>query len=348
VRDPKQRLWLAVDAIVGEWSRDPKAARLMLIEAYKAGPTAVKQAQRASRSIEAGVGGSLDGDLEGAAIPPLIAEGIASGLTSVARSQLLSKRQEPLTGLGDALGSWALSYLSPAATQLEELDRSLRPQGGQVEFSPSAVSSRGAGGDVALQPHGDRLLLLSAVAKLAVVEGQGDLTPGRILAAAGVSRRSFDANFAHVEDCFSAALELYAGEAIARAKQTTGRKGLTPAGAACQAVTSLCVQVAQDSVFASLCFGGIATTVVRTMRSHERFMADIACLAEGGEILVDERAGKASAGALWGVLHNAVTMGRAQRVPQISATLAYLMLAPAFGASATLEAMREEHGLLAA
>lgn len=42
-----------VTAMVREWSSDPRAARLMLIDAYAAGPSALKQARLASRAIEA-------------------------------------------------------------------------------------------------------------------------------------------------------------------------------------------------------------------------------------------------------------------------------------------------------
>jgi AcrR family transcriptional regulator len=196
-----------------------------------------------------------------------------------------------------------------------------------------------------MAPSGDLALLLTAVVKLAAGADGKDLTPRRILAAAGVPRRSFFANFSNADDCLVAALELQAGEAIARAKQA-GEMSPTRAGCIHQAVLSLCTQIAGDRVLANLCFGEAATASIQRMRCQERLMGNIGRLAKDelapahrdlDEVVID-----ASVGALWGALQGEVRRGRAGLLPQVAPTLTYLVLAPTVGAPMAIDAIREQ------
>ena len=56
-----------------------------------------------------------------------------------------------------------------------------------------------------------------------------------------------------------------------------------------------------------------------------------------------ELAAEASIGAVWGVIHNHVALGRAHQLPRIVEILSYLALAPAIGAQQAVEAIAAEH-----
>lgn len=346
VNAPRERLRLSTNAIMGEWSRDQRAARFMLVGAYAAGPMALKQVRCANRSIEAQVGASLANAAGVTTLPPLLVEGIVAGLVSTARSRLLREPGESLVDLGDGLAQWALSYCAPATVELEELGRiigSLKPEA----VFPGFTSSGEVVADGRVAISSDRSLLLAAAAKLAATAGREPLTLQAIAAAAGLPRRRFYAHFSGAEDCLLAALELYAGEAICRARQA-GEKGLTPAGRVYQATTCLCTQVARDPTLAGLCFSEISATRGLEIGGQRELIADIGRLAEDGATgiaPISDLTIEASAGALWGVLQHEVMMGRAGRATQIAPTLAYFILAPTTGAFTAVEAMREEHQL---
>jgi len=51
---------------------------------------------------------------------------------------------------------------------------------------------------------------------------------------------------------------------------------------------------------------------------------------------------EASVGALWGVLHKEVNVGRARQVPRIAAVLAYFVLSPILGTATAVETIRKE------
>ncbi len=340
--DANDRMQLAVKELISEWGRDAKATRLTLIDAYSAGPVAFKQARWASRAIEARLVEGGGGSADGAVAPRLVTEGIVAGLMGVARSKLLSDQDRSLVGLGDHLAQWALSYRGASAEQLDELDHH-GPGDRDTRSLQPISSSRAEEGESPAAPSGEVGLLLSAVTKLAAAENRQSLTPRRIIAAAGVPRRAFYANFSCVDDCFIAALELHVDNATARARRA-GEKDSTAAGRIYRVVASLCAQVAQNPILASLCFDESAVSDARTMRCHERLMGDFegvikevgAPVAPRGDLSLD-----ASTRALWGVMKNEVTNGQASRLPRITATLAYLLIAPAIGASAATRAMGE-------
>jgi AcrR family transcriptional regulator len=125
VSAPRERLRRSINAIIEEWSRDQKAARLMLVDAYVSGPVVLRQARRAGRSIGAQLGESLGGAADAAIVPPSIVEGIVAGLASTVRSHLLGQPGKPLGDLADGLTQWGLSYYGPAAAELEELGRTI-------------------------------------------------------------------------------------------------------------------------------------------------------------------------------------------------------------------------------
>lgn len=339
-RDWQERLHLAFDAFARELEREPQAARLALVEAYAAGPQALERIRRAECSFEALVGesfASAPGEIE---MPPLVVEGIVTGVARVSRAQLVADREAELSGLGDSLLAWALSYRCGAVDDLAELDRRALAANFMIEPLPPTWPESGD----AKVPMDDRTLILAAVAKLAMSDGYESLTVPRIHTAAGVGRRSFKSHFSDVEACFLAALELRAGEAIAQAAkaQVTGRSW---EGGVYQVIASLCAQIAQDPLLARLCFFDILAPGAGGMHCRERLVAEIVALLRDTappSQRLDDFTIEASIGAVWGIIHHHVVSGRAQHLPGIVATLSFLALAPATDGPAATQAIREE------
>jgi AcrR family transcriptional regulator len=336
--DSKERLQLAIEKIVREWGSDPRAAHLMLIDIHTAGPLPAERSQRAKRSIEAKLREGVASVVDSSSALPLLIEGVVAGLFVVARSRLLNEQQGALVNRAEDLAQWATSLLDvPAGQRLNELS-----------FTGNPVSLRvvTAGEGTTTAQGGDLHLLLSAIAKLAAKGSEKALTPRAIATAAGVSQRSFYVHFSGVEDCFVAALETRATQAIERTRRA-GEGGLTFAVRTYRAVAEFCDAVAEDRAFATLCFNNIAATGILKMRCHERLMSDIGNAFQGGSAgsSVNSLAMEASVGAIWEVLREEVSLGRAAQAPRLSALFTFLILAPAIGSLAALDAIYLEETL---
>jgi AcrR family transcriptional regulator len=335
-RGDERRVGLALRALVDEWSRDPQAARFALVEAYASGPLVLEEASRGDRRVEALVAttfGRLSG--EGARMTPLLGEAVAAGAVAAARSRLLYyKKGEQLSCLGAPLVSWALSYPSPEVSRLRELDRAA-----ESRFSDAPDTT------VLAPPSGDFELLLAAVGKLVASDGLDGLTMADVLAAAGLPRPAFRANFSDLEDCVSQAFEAQAASAIGRMESVASRSA-TPSQGVIRAIDVLCARIARDPVFAALCFGEISTLGSRGMECRERFMVGVQRIVSNAGIatgsLSERVACQASVGAVWRILEGDVAAGRAHRAPGTAASLAYLLLAPSIGAAMALEAIDDE------
>jgi AcrR family transcriptional regulator len=325
-RDVAQRLRLVTAAIVDEWASDPRAARLMLIDAYSAGLPALKQARLAIRSIEARIGECLEYPPGDVSVTPLVAEAIVAGTFAAARASLLEGKGG-LGDLGDPLASWVAAYHELPVGKVEEAKLALA---GQVWTSNDAASSsegeeKGGGG-----LDGDRALLLAATARLVASRESVDLEPEDIASTAGISQRDFKVEFSDPEACVAAAHEQYADRAVDRVVRVGER--LAPICDARFALASFGAQVAADPTLAVLCFSDVATAGPQLVRSHDRFLARIASLVAG----TTESAGsaaEASAGSLWGAIRQRVVMGRTAQAQELAPVFTSLALLPFQAAS---------------
>lgn len=340
-RDQRQRLRQAFAAFAREVARRPQAACLALVEPYGVGPAAVERMLRTDCLFEKLLSQSLARTPETPAVPPLVVKGIVGGVSRVARARLLSGHENELPALSDELTRWVLSFRDDAAGRLNQLD-------GQCARIGSLYQSAQARQDVGPVVHeDDRALILVAVAKLAASQGYAQLTVPRIRSAAGVSRRSFDAHFDGVEDCFLAALELRTTNALEKAA-TVGPNGGWASNIH-MTIACLCAQIAIDPLLASIAFADISASGAAGLRCRERVITGISesfAASEGKGGSPDALAAEASVAAIWTILHHYVTSGRTRELPRLVPTLSYLALAPTVGAGAATEAIfrgRKQH-----
>ena len=345
--DWREQLRLAFCAWADGIAREPRAARLALVEAFAGGPAALEQMRRAEAHYEAMIGASFAAAPDPVPVPPLVIKGIVAGLHRVARAQLLAGNEHELPGLADELLEWMLCFRCRAVRSLAQLD------------APPAAAAPGA---VALDAvahnrdrdrdaregeaagEGDRVRILEAVAWLAAEEGYRQLRVPRIRAAAGVSRKCFDGHFEDVESCFIAALERLAERALVRAAPA-GAAARTWAGGLHRALGSLCADIAADPVLARLGFIEVFAPGPDGMLCRERVIAGVAesfrASAPAGQ-RPSELAAEASVGAVWGIVHHHIALGRAHQLPRITGVLSYLALAPAIGAEQAVRAIVAE------
>jgi AcrR family transcriptional regulator len=337
----QKRPRMIFDAFIRELEDDPAAARFALIEAYASGPVALERARKAEATFEMMMTQSFARAPGGMPVPQMVVEGMTAGVASVARTRLLSGREFELPSLNEEMGGWMLSYPGSSADELAGLDLQLVWR--DTRLLP-LVEPSGSGGGEGWSKTGDRALILASVAKLATANGYDSLTPSAIRQGAGASRAVFKANFEGVEDCFIAAMEQRAGEALAQAAraQTAGRAW---PGGLYRAISALCDQIAGDPLLASVCLidnfapgssgsrirGQLLATVVEQL-------ADAAPTAEQPTALITE----ASSGAIWSLFHHHVVRALSHSAPQVAATLAFMALAPVIGAPAAVAAITAE------
>ena len=334
-RDWRERLHLAFCAWAGGIAREPKAARLALVEAFAGGPAALERMRRAEGLFEAMIDHSFAGAPDGVVVAPLVVKGIVAGVHGVARARLLAGRAHELPGLADELLEWMLCFRCQAATALARLDDP--PSLHRAAPAPLAIHGGAARGD-------DRARILDAVAHLAFEEGYWQLTVPRIRSGAGVSRKRFDAHFEDVQGCFIAALEHLTDRALAHAAPA-GAAARTWPGGVHRALVALCGYIAADPVFARLGFIEVFAPGTDGMLCRARVIADVAeglrASAPAGQ-RPSELAAEASVGAVWGIVHRHVASGRAHQLPRVTGVLSYLALAPAVGAQQAVEAITAE------
>jgi AcrR family transcriptional regulator len=346
--DWRERLRLALRAWAEGIVREPQAARLGLVEVFAGGAAALEQMRRAEGHYETMIEQSFASAPDPVPVPPLIVKGIVAGVHRVARAQLLGGRAHELPGMVDELLEWMLCFRSRAAASLAQLDAPA------ISAAPGAATlalpDRGARED-------ERERILEAAARLAAEEGYWQLTVPRIRAEAGVSRKRFDEHFEDVQDCFIAALERRAERALAHTA-TAGAAARTWPGGLHRAMCALCAEIAAGPVLARLGFIEVFAPGPDGMLCRERAIAGIAesfrASAPTGQ-RPSELAAEASIGAVWGVIHHHVALGRAHQLPRITGVLSYLALAPAIGAeqagdaiAAEREAMRDGAGPIGA
>jgi len=321
--DWQTRLRWAFAEFAAEVEENPKAARLVLVEALGAGPAAVARMQETRLAFEKMLVASFrDG---GVALPPTVAKGIVCGVERIARQHLLAGNVRELLALEDDLARWLLSYHSSATVAL----RATNPTCPR-DRAPSRPPAQG---------RCERVRVLQATARVAAEGGYEHLTVRQISVAAGISVEAFDALYDSTAQCFLASLSLLALEALRCAKgasQTSGQ----PLGGVHRGMVALMGHVASDPVLQRVAFVEVFAVGSAAIEHRE------ALLHKFNELLItrvpeplrlSNVTVEAIIGAIWGIVHHHVTQGTAHRLPALAGQLSYLALAPVIGGEAAVQ-----------
>jgi AcrR family transcriptional regulator len=339
--DWRERSRWVLGQFIKEFESAPANSRVALIEAYGASEALTEQAWRVEQLFSGLLAECLARPPEGVVVPPLLVQGVIAGVATVSRNRLLSGRVLDLTTSADELINWAHCYPSEVVTELANLDRQSIWRDTTLE-APLPSTGKFA------EPwptSGDRALILIAAGDLASTEGYSKLTASRVRAAAGVSRKKFNAHFDDVEDCYLAALEQRTGRALAQAAraQTVGSSW---GGGIYRAISALCSCVDQDAFLIRLCFENDFPPGSPVSRSRRRLIEAILELLSDGRPRHAATPGsvtlEASIGATWSVFFRCINRQPSMRSLQSPATLTYLMLAPVLGSQATISVIQAE------
>jgi AcrR family transcriptional regulator len=327
--DWQARLCAAFAAYAAEVVDEPKAARLVLVEALGAGPAAVARMQRSRLMFEQMVSASLTEASDGVTLPPLIAKAIVCGIERITRQRLLVGDVAELPALADELLAWTLAYRSPAAAAL---------------LGSTSSADRHALARCCPRPEveNDRARILYSAARIAAANGYLRLTPGQIVCEAGVCEETFDELFESAEQCFLDALDRLGLEVLvcaARALQN-GEQGLAGIH---RAATALMRHIATDPVLVRVAFVEIFALGPAGIQRRELLLGQFTDYLM--QVLPRSRApsrldADASVGAVWGIIHHYVTRGAADLLPGLAGHVTYIALAPVVGAEAAVEVVR--------
>jgi AcrR family transcriptional regulator len=333
--DWEQRLQLGFEALAAALVESPAAARFTLCNACRVGPPALEQMRRLESAFEEMLAEGLLSYPDGPGLPPLVVEGVVPGVARASCGFLEQGRADAGT-FGGELRGWLLAYRGVPAERIVDLDRAASRAG---EVDPQHSSSSKHQRDE-LRSQGDRSLILSGISKLVATDGYAGLTLTSICAATGLSRGRFKRAFAGVDECFAAMVELHVDAAFAeayRARDGARSRG----GGVYRLIESLCRRIAGDPSLARLCFVDVYAAGAAGAACRERFMGELDwAVTETGADL--DTAAKASVGAVWGVMRRRVASGRQRSLERVSASLAFLLLAPAMGAEAARSTIENE------
>jgi TetR/AcrR family transcriptional regulator len=323
----EQRLGAALETFAEVVQGNPKGARLMLVEAPSAGPPGWERLTRTLALFEQRLATSFIDAPDAQALPEPITRAIVGGLRRVTFVRLVEGRTEEMEGLVPDMLSWILAF------------RTYQPN--PLETRPRAVSADPAGGE-----EDERARVLRSALELASLEGYGNLTPMRIADEAGVSIDTFFALFEDMEVCFLTAIGML-GEEV-REIVSDPALASTPSWptAVRRALDALMRYFASRPAYAQT----IATGVFAMGQRAVDLGADLACevaakLTAGAPGPPRTRlAREGIEGAIWHTLYSQTTFGATGVLPELSDSLAYVVLAPFLGAEEAARIVTEQNG----
>jgi AcrR family transcriptional regulator len=316
----------ALDTYIAEVVARPKAARLMLVGALGAGPTALERMRSSRRKFEHVLAAIFAAAPDGVVVSPLVVKGIVCGVERVTRQRLaggleeLSARAEGLSGISGELFAWALSYRDRAASRLGDPSR-VWCGGSAPRRGPRAEGTS------------ERVRVLRATARLAAEQGYSQLTLGQIIDAAGVPEETFRERYGDVERCFQGALSLLALE-VFRCAERAARGGGDPAAAVHRGTEALVCHLARDPVLMRVAFVEVLAAGPEAIECRESLLLKFSelllkTLPESSRS--SSVTAEASVGAIWGVLEHCVARGSTRLLAGLAVHASYLALAPAIG-----------------
>ena len=340
-----ERIQPSIESVVGAVISEPKAARLLCVDAYAAGPVALKHAESGRRSIEMAID-EWFGEKPHRSRPSLVAEAIVAGVYSAIRGYHLEEQELPPAYPRETLVPW-MTACGESFSLLGQLARILSLEEFEVDPSIDKISDRDQRVGGIDSPEGDRTALLKAAARLAAAESHQTLTLAKLITAAGVSKRTFHANFLSLGECLLRALELEAADAMGCVREAA-ESGLTSEEGIYRAVATLCRRIEGDKSFATHCLDASVAPGIPRMCFQQAMTDELAAVVADrleAAWCVDRPTVRVAAGAIWGMVENHVTSGSAGGLLRKAPALTYLLLAPIIEPAVAMGTVNQEHAL---
>ena len=348
---PGERLSVVLDVLVARLASDPRAARLVLIEAFAAPPGVRGEHEALMAAAELLVARSLDEQLPVAAIQ-IPATVLLAGIGEVLASRVLNGDVTDLRRVRADLSTWIDAYRLPSGAlplpqrRWGELGRFAKTVAPRVTSAPPLLPR----GRTSLPPadaaSARRRRLLDATARLVTTDGYSALTVARIAADARVPRAAFYSHF----ECKQ--------EALLEAQTVALQEGMSAAAAAYSPVApwpqriwrageALLSEVGANRDYAHLDFvESYAAGPLAVHRRHQNHMAFAIFLEEGYRqvpetVTLPRLCMEAIAGGVFGLMRGLVVEGKAERMLSLLPAAAYAIFAPFTGAGAASARVQE-------
>jgi AcrR family transcriptional regulator len=184
-------LAMTLSSLLADFTSSPKESRLVLLEAYAAGPGATSRVSRMEEALGKLIAAQLPPSSGRPALPH-VATGLTAAVTCAARTSLEGGRTRDPGQLGTALAAWSLLDLGRRDQPREKwpdadmADRRARPRDPLLQRLESAPDHRSR--------------VRAAIVRLSLAHGLEHVTPAQICAQASVPRRVFDREFGNLHE----------------------------------------------------------------------------------------------------------------------------------------------------
>jgi TetR/AcrR family transcriptional regulator len=317
----EERLRAALTTFAGVVQRNPKGARMMLVDAPSAGPAGWGRLTETMTTFEQRLAASFAHAPDAAELPEPVARAIVGGLRRVTFVRLVGGRADEIPELVEDMLRWALVFKtdapSPLGVRLLETSREGYP-GSEEE---------------PLEREDERARVLRCALELAALEGYGNLTPMRIADEAGVSIDTFFEMFDDMEACFFAAIERLGGEVREIVSDADLRSAEWPT-AVRRALDALMRYFAARPAYTQTIATGVFAMGQRAVDMGAELAREVAAKLTAGAPTppLTGVAQEGIEGAIWHTIYVQTTSGGTGALPGLSDYLAYVVLAPFLGA----------------
>lgn len=344
---PERRMRMALEALGEEIEQNPKALRLVMIDAQTTGPRGLERLHRMTALCEGRLASVLSSHRRpipdrSDALPQPVVRAIVGGLRRVTYIHLRDRETGDLQTLIGEMSKWSLLFSSPAAVQLrpQPCTDLPSPTPNPPSPTPATLELDACGG------QSSRGRLLRSAIELRVQEEKLDeLSSLRIADGAKLPIEAFMELFSGPEECYLEALDVLGDELL----QLVADPGLVSAewpAAVCRTVARLLAYLASSPV-------RLRTLAVKALEAGPSAIANVGDLLYEVATLLTEGAPRrpctgiaveAIAGALWQILNCEALAGRGHRLPVLSEYVSYVVLTPYIGpeeAAAAIASSRE-------
>jgi AcrR family transcriptional regulator len=336
--DPSERLRVALGAWVAELEQNPKALRLVLVEAETAGSEAMRRLQRVTAACEEPLASALahrrppanGGGSHVASLPPSVVRAIVGGLRRATQLRLLDDDTAELGALAGEMLKWTLLFDSPATARLQVRACTYTP------FPEMPQLESGACGG-----EGRRARLLRSAIDVGLREPKFEsLTSLRIADGADLPFEAVTELFADPVSCYLEALEALGDELLQAVAAPELCSEQWPA-AVCAAVERLLSHLAGSParlLTVAVRAPAAGLEAITSLRELSYELASM--LTEGAPVPARSRiAVEAIAGGVWQIICCEALSGRGHMLPALAEHISYVVLAPYIGPDAAAAAI---------
>jgi TetR/AcrR family transcriptional regulator len=310
----EQRLEAAFVTFAEVVRRNPKGARVMLVDAPSAGPAGWEKLTETLNMFEERLAGSFAHAPDAGPLPEPVTRAIVGGLRRATFVRLLEERTEEMPALVGDMVNWTLAFMT------DEL--------GPLEVAPRDMPAR-----TPISGEDDRARVLRSALELAALEGYGNLTPMRIVDEAGVSIDTFFDLFDDMEACFLVALENLREEVRATVSDPRLASEEEWPAAVRRALDRLLHYFAVRPAYTQTIATGVFAMGQRAVDLRTELACEVTSRLTAGAPCppLTDLAQEGIEGAIWHTIYLQTASRGAGTLPELSGYLAYVVLATFLG-----------------